>query len=130
MVVVKLIVIVLVLVSSAVGSDASVIQRLIVRLEDPPSHPSSDNCTLFKQIEVRFNFVDIFRNSGCLFVDDRNIQKVSSARRFVWASALMRRFAYSCPLQQPYPIPLNRRESPSTSKSFNSVDCIPREKKR
>ena len=78
MVVVKLIVIVLVLVSSAVGSDASVIQRLIVRLEDPPSHPSSDNCTLFKQIEVRVNFVDIFRNSGCLFVDDRNIQKVSS----------------------------------------------------
>jgi hypothetical protein len=44
---------------SVVDSDASsssVIQRLIVRLEDPSSHPSSDNCTLFKQIEVRFFF--------------------------------------------------------------------------
>jgi hypothetical protein len=54
MVVVKLIVIVLVLLFrlSVVDSDASssVIQRLIVRLEDP----SSDNGTLFKQIEVRF----------------------------------------------------------------------------
>jgi hypothetical protein len=54
MVVVKLIVIALVLLFrlSVVDSDASssVIQRLIVRLEDP----SSDNGTLFKQIEVRF----------------------------------------------------------------------------
>ncbi len=63
MVVVKLIVIVLVLLFRlcVVDSDASsVIQRLIVRLEDPSSHPSSDdNCTLFKQIEVRFNFHEI-----------------------------------------------------------------------
>ncbi len=62
MVVVKLIVIVLVLLFrlSVVDSDASssVIQRLIVRLEDP----SSDNGTLFKQIEVRFflNLISIF----------------------------------------------------------------------
>ena len=33
-------------------SDCSVIQRLIVKLEDSSSHPSSDNCTIFKQIEV------------------------------------------------------------------------------
>lgn len=32
---------------------SAVIQRLIVRLEEP-SLPSSDNCTFFKQMEVRF----------------------------------------------------------------------------
>jgi hypothetical protein len=74
MVVVKLIVIVLVLLfrMSVVDSDASsssVIQRLIVRLDDPSSHPSSDNCTLFKQIEVRFfsNFDEIFPGISGVF---------------------------------------------------------------
>lgn len=43
------------------GSDQSVIQRLIVRLEEPSAgdQPAADNCTLFKQIEVRKHIISI-----------------------------------------------------------------------
>lgn len=62
------IVIVFVLLFRFGHSDSSVIQRLIVRLEDPSSHPSSDNCTLFKQIEVSLSKPEMcIFNSGVVF---------------------------------------------------------------
>lgn len=45
-------------------ADCSVIQRLIVKLEDSSSHPSSDNCTIFKQIEVSLTGNDFLQRSS------------------------------------------------------------------